>query len=112
MEKVGDFNMRSIFLGTSDFKKIIEGNGLFIDKSLFIDEILKSNAEVQLFTRPRRFGKTTNLSMFRYFFDVQEAEKNRVLFNNLNIEKMDNMRHFGRYPVIYITFKDVRKIYS
>lgn len=109
MKKVGDFNMRSIFLGTSDFKKIIEGNGLFIDKSLFIDEILKSNAEVQLFTRPRRFGKTTNLSMFRYFFDVQEAETNRVLFNNLNIEKMDNMRHFGRYPVIYITFKDVRK---
>ena len=62
--------MKRLAIGVSNFKKIIEGNYYYFDKTSFVDEIIQDGAEVKLFTRPRRFGKTLNMSMLKYFFDV------------------------------------------
>ena len=100
--------MRKLPIGKSDFKSIIEDNFYYIDKTDFISEVIDSSADVILLPRPRRFGKTLNLSMVRYFFDVEED--NRELFNHLNISKnQEAMEHCGKYPIIYITFKDVKE---
>ena len=64
---------------------------------------------MQIFTRPRRFGKTTNLSMLECFFDITKKDENRKLFNGLKIEKTESMEHFGKYPVVKLTFKDVKQ---
>ncbi len=81
--------MKRIGIGVSDFKKIIEENYYYFDKTKFIDEIVKDGAEVKLFTRPRRFGKTLNMSMLKYFFDVEKKEENGKLFKDLYIEKTE-----------------------
>ncbi len=70
---------KKILLGCSDFKEMIETNAYYVDKSLFIKEVIDSNDKVLLIPRPRRFGKTLNLSMLRYFFDIRKPE-NRALF--------------------------------
>ena len=101
--------MKKIPIGLSDFKKLIEGNYYYFDKTNFIDEIIKDGSEVKLFTRPRRFGKTLNMSMLKYFFDIKEAEENRKLFKNLYIEKSEYFKEQGQYPVIFITLKDLKK---
>ena len=97
-------------LGHSDFKDIIQNNNYFIDKSLLIEEILLAQKAVLLLPRPRRFGKTLNLSMLKYFFDKNEPE-NKKLFKNLKIWKTndDIKQHCCKYPVIYLTFKDAKK---
>ncbi|MGL5426709.1 MAG: AAA family ATPase [Cetobacterium sp.] len=95
-------------LGIDNFKKIRENDYYFIDKSLLIDEILKNKSEVTLLPRPRRFGKTLNMSMLNYFFDVEKRDENRKLFENLDIEKTDKMKYQGEYPVIYISLKDIK----
>ena len=101
--------MKELNLGHSDFKDIIENNNYFVDKTLFIEEILNSQKAVLLFPRPRRFGKTLNLSMLRYFFDKNEPE-NKKLFKYLKIWQTgeDIKRHCCKYPVIYLTFKDTK----
>ena len=98
--------MKKIALGNSDFKTIIEDNRYFVDKTLLIKEFLYDSAQIILIPRPRRFGKTLNLSMIRYF--VEKCDENRRhLFNNLLIEKeKDIMKRQGIYPTIYLTFKD------
>lgn len=102
--------LKGLPIGIDDFKKLIEKNCLFIDKSLFIKEIIDDTAEVKLITRPRRFGKTLNLSMLRYFFEKTD-EDNSYLFNDLNIFKQDDMykKEQGQYPVVNLTFKDVKE---
>ena len=75
--------MKKIPIGVEYFKKIIEENYYYVDKTKFIEDILNDGAQVKLFTRPRRFGKTLNMFMLKYFFDVRDKEKNRELFNNL-----------------------------
>lgn len=98
--------MKKISLGCSDFKEFITENYYFVDKSLFIKEIVEDSSKVILLPRPRRFGKSMNMSMLRYFFEKKE-ESNRELFKNLNIYKdREVMDMQGKYPVIYITFKD------
>ena len=87
--------MKKIPIGLSDFKKLIEGNYYYFDKTNFIDEIIKDGSEVKLFTRPRRFGKTLNMSMLKYFFDIRDNEENRKLFENLYIEKTENFGERG-----------------
>ena len=78
--------MKNLPIGIHDFKKIIDGDYFYIDKSLLIKEILDNMAEVTLITRPRRFGKTLNLSMLKYFFEkVELVESNVELFSNLKI---------------------------
>ena len=65
-------------IGIDNFEKMIHGNYYFVDKTLFIKELLDMKGEVNLFTRPRRFGKTLNLSMLRYFFDRENPDAGRI----------------------------------
>ena len=101
--------MKELNLGHSDFKDIIENNNYFVDKSMLIEEVLTAQKAVMLFPRPRRFGKTLNLSMLRYFFDKNEPE-NKNLFKELKIwQTGENIKqHCCKYPVIYLTFKDAK----
>ncbi len=95
-------------LGYSDFKSLREGKRYFVDKSLFIRDVIYG-AETTLFARPRRFGKTLNMSMLRYFFDVNAGE-NAHLFEGLAIQsEADIMAKQGKHPVIFLSFKDVKK---
>ena len=104
-------------VGTSNFKKLIkykDPNGvgyLFIDKSLLIKEIIYDLTEVIVLTRPRRFGKTLNLSMLHHFWaSAVEGEETKGLFDGLNISKdLNCMEYQGKYPVIFITFKDLKQ---
>ena len=98
---------KRIPLGKSDFKEIIEGNYYYCDKTKLIEDILDKGFEVNLFTRPRRFGKTLNMSTLKYFFDVRNVEENRKLFKDLYIEKSGYFDKQGQYPVILISFKDL-----
>ena len=100
--------MKRIGIGVSDFKKIIEEDFYYFDKTSFIDEIIQDGAEVKLFTRPRRFGKTLNMSMLKYFFDIKETEENRKLFRGLYIEKTESYKEQGQYPVIFLSLKDLK----
>ena len=100
--------MKRIGIGLSDFKHLIEEDFYYFDKTKFIDEIIKDGAQVKLFTRPRRFGKTLNMSMLKYFFDIKEAEENRKLFKNLYIEKTESFKEQGQYPVIFLSLKDLK----
>ena len=100
--------MKKIPIGVDDFKKLIENNAYYIDKTKFIADILDDAAEVKLFTRPRRFGKTLNMSTLKYFFDIQNADENRKLFNGLDIEKSEYFSEQGKYPVIFISMKGIK----
>ena len=100
--------MKRIGIGLSDFKHLIEEDFYYFDKTKFIDEIIKDGAQVKLFTRPRRFGKTLNMSMLKYFFDIKEAEENRKLFKNLYIEKTETFKEQGQYPVVFLSLKDLK----
>ena len=102
--------MKKIPIGVDDFKKLIENNAYYIDKTKFIADILDDAAEVKLFTRPRRFGKTLNMSTLKYFFDIQNADENRKLFNGLDIEKSEYFSEQGKHPVIFISMKGIKAI--
>jgi len=96
-------------VGISDFEEIITQNYYFVDKSLLIKEILDSGAKVTLIPRPRRFGKTLNLSMIKCFFEKTEESKG-YLFDSLKInEYPEIMKHQGQSPVIFLTFKDIKQ---
>ncbi|MEA3444711.1 MAG: AAA family ATPase [Bacteroidota bacterium] len=101
--------MKELNLGHSDFKDIIENDNYFVDKSLFVEEIIKSQSSVMLLPRPRRFGKTVNLSMLKYFFDKSETD-NKKLFTDLKVWQTGNdiKKHCGEYPVISLSFKDAK----
>ena len=100
--------MKKIPIGIDDFKKIRENNYYYIDKTKFIEEIGKNVGKTLLFTRPRRFGKTLNMSMLKYFFDIKNKEENKKLFQNLYIEKSDFFEEQGAYPVVYISLKGIK----
>ena len=100
--------MKKIPIGIDDFKKIRENNYYYIDKTNFIEEIGKNIGKTLLFTRPRRFGKTLNMSMLKYFFDIKNKEENKKLFQNLYIEKSDFFKEQGAYPVVYISLKGIK----
>jgi len=95
-------------IGLSDFKELIEENYYYFDKTKFIDEVIKDGAKVKLFTRPRRFGKTLNMSMLKNFFDIEKKEENRKLFKDLYIEKTESFKEQGQYPVIFLSLKDLK----
>lgn len=95
-------------LGISDFKTIIDEGYYYVDKTLFIEELKRSNGQVLLIPRPRRFGKTLNLSMLQYFYEISH-ESNAHLFKNTAIWKKADIRKLqGTYPVIFLTFKDCK----
>ncbi|MDM8530469.1 AAA family ATPase [Anaerolineales bacterium HSG25] len=95
-------------IGQSDFREFRRADGYYVDKSMFIEQVINAAALVMLLPRPRRFGKTLNLSMLRYFFE-QTDEDNAVLFDGLAIKKTPLFnQHQGQYPVIYMTLKDLK----
>ncbi|WP_304181347.1 AAA family ATPase [Leptotrichia trevisanii] len=93
-------------IGISDFKKIIDGNYYYFDKTELIKSIIGEPGEVKLFTRPRRFGKTLNMSMIKYFFDIENKDKNKKLFENLKISENEYFEKQGTAPVISISFRN------
>ena len=97
-------------IGIDDFKTIIEEDYYYADKTEMIESLLDDGAGVTLFTRPRRFGKTLNMSMLNYFFNLKNKEENRKLFENLYISKSKYMNQQGEYPVIYLSFKDIKAL--
>jgi hypothetical protein len=104
---------KKIYIGSSNFEKIITGNGLFVDKSLFIKEIIEDTSDVILITRPRRFGKTLNMSMLHHFFAAKIGFiETQGLFDHLAIAREDNgfylKEYQGKYPVIFVSFKDIK----
>ena len=99
--------MKKIPIGVEDFKEIIQNNYYYVDKTKLIEDIINDGSKVKLFTRPRRFGKTLNMSTLKYFFDVRGREKNRELFNNLYIQNSPVFSEQGKYPVIFISMKGI-----
>ncbi len=100
--------LKKIPIGIDDFKKLRTNDYFYIDKTKFIEEILNDGAEVKLFTRPRSFGKTLNMSMIKYFFDIRESDENRKLFDNLYIKNSSVFSEQGKYPVIFISMKEIK----
>ena len=99
---------KGIGIGVEDFNEVIKENCYYIDKTKWIEEILEDKSKIKLFTRPRRFGKTLNMSMLKYFFNVENKEENRKLFNGLDVEKSEYMSEQGQYPVIFISLKSIK----
>ena len=107
---------KKIANGVEDFKRIIDKNGYFVDKTLMIEKLIESEAMVTLFTRPRRFGKTLNQFMIRRFFEDERTEKgekidNGGLFDGLAITKCGEeiLSHQQQYPVIFLTLKSAKQ---
>lgn len=97
-------------IGVSDFRNLREDGRYYMDKTLLIDQVIQNAADVLLLPRPRRFGKTLNLSMLRYFLD-HRIENAAALFENTRITSTDAFQqHLGRYPVVYLTFKDIKQL--
>lgn len=100
--------MKRIPIGIEDFKELIDKNYYYVDKTKFIDQTI--NEKVALYTRPRRFGKTLNISMLYYFYSLKEKE-NAYLFDDLEITKNGcAMKHQNQYPVISISLKDMKRL--
>ena len=100
---------RPLPIGISDFKTVIEENYYYADKTDMIGDILDDRVMVTLFTRPRRFGKTLNMSMMKYFFEIQNTEENKKLFDGLAISNKEYMKEQGQYPVIFISFRNIEE---
>ena len=98
--------MKRIPIGIDNFRKIMKEDFYYVDKTKFIDELIYDGSQVKLFTRPRRFGKTLNMSMLKYFFDIRNNEENRKLFNGLDIENSKYIDEQGKYPTILISLKE------
>jgi len=98
----------AIPIGVEDFKEIIDNKNAYVDKTLLIKEFWQDGAKVILTPRPRRFGKTLNLSMLKYFFE-KPGQNNANLFKNTNIWAIAEYRDLqGQFPVIFLTFKDIK----
>ena len=98
--------MKLIPTGIENFKTMIDKNAYYVDKTNLIADIL--NEQVVLYTRPRRFGKTLNMSMLYYFFSIKEKE-NAYLFDHLNISKnKEALKHQNKYPTILISLKEMK----
>jgi hypothetical protein len=95
-------------IGISDFKELIDGGYAYVDKTLFIQDVVEKGTKVALIPRPRRFGKTLNLSMLRYFFE-KGKEDTSYLFKDLAIWDNEKYRAMqGQFPVVFISLKDIK----
>ncbi|GGG02042.1 MULTISPECIES: AAA family ATPase [Cysteiniphilum] len=104
---------KKIHIGSSNFGELITENSVFVDKSLFIKDIIEDTSKVILITRPRRFGKTLNMSMLHHFFAAKiDFTETTGLFNQLAIAYEDDgsyvANYQGQYPVIFVSFKDIK----
>ena len=101
--------IRPLPIGIEDFKRLIDDEYYFVDKTLMIKELIESYTTIGLFTRPRRFGKTLNMSMIQYFFE-RTNESNAYLFDGLKIsEYPECMKYQGQYPVISVSLKSMKQ---
>ena len=98
-------------IGKDDFAKVREGNYYYVDKSMLIKQIVDAGAEVTLITRPRRFGKSLNMSMLDCFFDVTR-KNTKELFDGLKITEETELckEWMNQYPTIYVTLKGVSRL--
>lgn len=108
--------MKTLPIGIDDFKKVRESGYYYVDKTFLVKELLDKHGEVNVFTRPRRFGKTLALSMLRYFFEKEidgdgKVLDNSALFEGLNIVNAGEgyMRHMGQYPVVFMSLKSAKQ---
>ena len=103
-------NKMRLPVGYDDFRAVIENNLTFVDKSMFVKDIIDDSSQVILITRPRRFGKTINMSLLNYFFAEQILQrKTQGLFDSLKIANEPKyMSLQGKYPVVSLTLKDVK----
>lgn len=100
--------MKLLPTGIENFKTMIDKSAYYVDKTNFIEDVLSE--QVVLYTRPRRFGKTLNMSMLYYFFSIKEKE-NSYLFDGLNISKnKDALKHQNKYPTIFISLKEMKNL--
>ena len=99
--------MKKVPIAIEDFREVRGQDCYYVDKTKFIEDILNDGSEVKLFCRPRRFGKTLNMSMLKYFFNIENKDENRELFNSLYIENSPMMKEQGKYPVIFISMKGI-----
>lgn len=100
--------MKLLPTGIENFKTMIDKSAYYVDKTNFIEDVL--NEQVVSYTRPRRFGKTLNMSMLYYFFSIKEKE-NSYLFDGLNISKnKDALKHQNKYPTIFISLKEMKNL--
>ena len=113
---MSEMKKRQIAIGVEDFKEIIDRDGYFVDKTLTIQKLIKNNAKVTLFTRPRRFGKTLNQFMLRRFFEDERTETgekidNAHLFDGLKIAECgaEILAHQQQYPVIFMSLKSAKQ---
>src|SRR5699024_881876 len=98
-------------VGIDDFEKIVTGDYFYVDKTLFIKELMDMKGDVNLFTRPRRFGKTLNMSMLRYFLDREYPKPERLFAGTKIMEAGETyLRHMRKYPVISISLKYMKQI--
>ena len=97
---------KTLPIGVSDFLKIREKSCYYVDKTLMIADWLQNTTEVTLITRPRRFGKTLNMTMLREFFDITKDSK--ALFTELEISKTRFIKEMNTWPVIFLSFKDCK----
>ena len=95
---------KSVKVGRDDYRKLIESNGYYVDKTLLIKEFLDYDADVTLITRPRRFGKTLNMTMVREFFDI--TLDSRDIFEGTKIMQTEYADMINTKPVICLSFKD------
>ena len=100
--------MKLLPTGIENFKTMIDKSAYYVDKTKFIEDVLSE--QVVLYTRPRRFGKTLNMSMLYYFFSIKEKE-NAYLFDGLNISKnKDALKVQNKYPTIFISLKEMKSL--
>lgn len=96
-------------IGISDYKLLVSEDYYYVDKTDFIRQVIEEGSLITLFPRPRRFGKTLNLSTLRYFFEKTEGNVYRPLFKGKSIEQWKDFdKYQGQYPVIFITLKDCK----
>ena len=95
-------NLKTVPIGIDNFKKVIEEGYCYVDKTDLIEDVLSRGAMVNLFPRPRRFGKTLTISMLENYFNIKKKEENINLFKGLKIEKASEKirEQQGKYPVI------------
>ncbi len=101
--------MRANPIGKENFGDLRKGDCYYVDKTKAIEDLLANQSTVVLYTRPRRFGKTLFMSMLDHFFDIEKKENNKDLFNGLYISKSPYFKDFGSYPVISLTFKNLKQ---
>ena len=99
--------MKKIPIGTKSFSRLVEGNYYFVDMTLMIKEFLDRGTDVTLITRPRRFGKTINMSMMAEFFDITKYSKE--IFKGTKIMETPYVAEINQYPTIFISFANAKR---